>query len=283
MPLLAQAWNATGHRLTADIAWQQLSAASRQQITALLALHPDYPRWVEKARSTETRAIFAEAATWPDDIRRDPRFHDERREAPTPAIPGLPDSARHLTWHYVDLADDGRVQAGEIEQQIERLSQLLRAGDSAAEMAWALPWLLHLVGDIHQPLHVGRHEDEGGNRFEIENPLSRRQPFSNLHRYWDELPGTTAWRGKRLQKATDDLLARYPAPVQGSVRRWRDESHRLLSVAYPPATGSLLPTVTEEFQQQTQDIANRRLVDAGYRLGRLLNDLLARGVPRGTP
>ena len=51
---------------------------------------------------------------------------------------------------------------------------------------------------------------------------------------------------------------------------WRDESHRLLALAYPKTAGSLLPIITEEFHQQARDIANRRLVEAGYRLGHLL-------------
>ena len=62
----------------------------------------------------------------------------------------------------------------------------------------ALPWLLHLVADIHQPLHVGLDGDEGGNKVEIENPFNKRLPFTNVHTYWDDLPGPPWLRGKRL-------------------------------------------------------------------------------------
>ncbi|MFZ2267672.1 MAG: S1/P1 nuclease [Azonexus sp.] len=281
-PLLAHAWNAAGHRLTALIAWQQLSTTSRQQIAELLARHPDHERWLEKSRSDAAHLVFAEAATWPDSIRHDPRYYDETREPPTLSIPGLADQARHKRWHYVDFDEQGQRQGGEIDRQIERLSQLLRSSHDSEQLAWALPWLLHLVGDIHQPLHVGRADDDGGTSFEIENP-ARRQPFSSLHQYWDDLPGPSSLRGKRLASRAGELLAHYPAPRQGSVPGWRDESHRLLGAAYPPSSGSLLPLVSEEFAQQAKSLAERRIVAAGYRLGRLLESIFAKRVSRETP
>lgn len=279
----AHAWNAAGHRLTAFIAWQQLSPPAQTAIIQALADHPDYPRWVDKAKSGQGVDLFAEASTWPDDIRHDPRFYDEDREPATPALAGLADTARHKRWHYVDLGAGGKVEAGEVDRQIERLSRLLRSTGKKAEIPYALPWLLHLVADIHQPLHVGRHGDEGGNRIEIENPFNKRLPFSKLHTYWDDLPGPPWLRGQRLERYARRLLDSYPAPAQGDVALWRDESHRLLGLAYPEAQGSLLPIVSEDFQQRSRDIANRRLVDAGYRLGRLLESIFSPRVSRETP
>ena len=80
-----------------------------------------------------------------------------------------------------------------------------------------------------------------------------------------------------------NLLTSYPAPVQGNVALWRDESHQLLAMAYPKEDGSLLPIITEEFNQQARQIANRRLVEAGYRLGRLLENIVSQRVSRETP
>ena len=113
---LAHAWNAAGHRLTAMIPWQQMSPTSREQISAILAHHPDYARWLEKAKTPDGAAIFCEAATWPDDIRNDPRYQDEMSDS------GQRDSSRHKDWHYVDLAPDGSVSSGQLERQIELLS-----------------------------------------------------------------------------------------------------------------------------------------------------------------
>ncbi len=278
---LCHAWNAAGHRLVAVIAWEQLSPTSRELIGSILASHPDYERWVQKAKSGDSPDIFAEASTWPDDIRNDPRFDDESGKVP--AIAGLPDNRRHKNWHYVDLRADGSVKEGLLDQQIERLREVLRSTADMAQISYALPWLLHLVADIHQPLHVGRHGDEGGNHVEIENPFNRRLPFSSLHTYWDDLPGAPWLRGKRLKQRAHDLIERYPPPPQANVRRWRDESHRLLAQAYPNAEGSLLPIITEEFQRWAIGIAEQRIVEAGYRLGRLLEETLKAGVSRGTP
>ena len=283
IPTLAHAWNAAGHRLAATIAWQQMSPTSQRLIAAALSRHPDYDRWAEKARTTAAAAIFAEASTWPDDIRHDPRFYNEGREAATPALPGLSDVARHKNWHYVDLDTAGKTQEGELDRQIERLSQLLRSTRKNEQITYALPWLMHLVADMHQPLHVGRQGDGGGNHIEIENPFNKRLPFSNLHTYWDDLPGPPWLRGQRLEKNVLRLRENYPPPEQGNVALWRAESHRLLAQVYPKVNGSLLPMITEEFQQQSREIANRRIVDAGYRLGHLLENIFALRVSRETP
>lgn len=279
---VAGAWNAAGHRLVAAIAWQQISPATREFVAQALARHPDHERWVARARSADAAKVFVEAATWPDDIRNDPRFHDEGENAPMPPLPGFPDRARHRNWHYVDVDDRGRPVRGEADRQIERLARLLRSTAKSDEISHALPWLVHLVADIHQPLHVGRADDEGGTAVEIENPFNKRLPFSSLHTYWDDLPGPPWLRGQRLQDKARRLVAEYPVPRQGSVALWRDESHRLRASAYPDAVGSLLPIVTEDFNRRAHAIAERRIVDAGYRLGRLLEINLGAGVSRGT-
>ena len=287
---LSHAWNAAGHRLSAVIAWQQLSPATQERLSQILASHPDHVRWVEKAKSTHEMFIFAEASTWPDDIRNDPRFHNDGESAP--AIPGLPDNARHKKWHYVDLRADGTVKDGLLDQKIAELTNMLhpknasygaRSTAAADQISFALPWLIHLIADIHQPLHVGQHGDEGGNQFEIENPFNRRLPFSSLHTYWDDLPGPPWLRGKKLEQKAAWLVEHHAAPIQADVRVWRDESHRFLAMAYPKAEGGLLPMITEDFQRQAKEIAQQRIVDAGYRLGRLLEKIFGTGVSRGTP
>lgn len=281
--MLAHAWNAAGHRLTAFIAWTQMSPATQQFVTDALRAHPDSPNWAARAKSSAPRDLFAEASTWPDDIRHDPRFYDEGREPPTPSLPGLSDTARHRRWHYVDLDADGRVKEGELDKQIDRLSHLLRSTAKMAEISYALPWLAHLVADIHQPLHVGRHGDAGGNEVQIENPFNKRQPFTSLHTYWDDLPGPPWLRHRRLAQNAGRLLEDFPPPVQGSTQLWRSESHQLVGQAYPQEAGSLLPIISEGFHSRARDLANRRILEAGYRLGRLLEAIHAARVSRETP
>jgi len=276
----ALAWNAAGHRLVAVIAWQQLSAPSRQAISAALAAHPDYNRWRERAGGQGEAAIFAEAATWADNIRNDPRYYDEGREPPLPA--GRYDSRRHKSWHYVDFDAAGRPAKGQLDRQIKRLDRLLGTTGDPAEITYVLPWLAHLVGDLHQPLHVGNTADEGGIRFVINNPFQRGQPLTSLHAYWDDLPGPSSLRGKRLWREAARLMAEHRPPAQGDVDLWREESRYLHASAYPRRSGRPLPVIDEKFQQQARAIADRRLAEAGYRLGRLLETRLRQRVSRET-
>ncbi|WP_374343163.1 S1/P1 nuclease [Azonexus sp.] len=267
-PLPAEAWNAAGHRLSAAVAWAEMSPATRDWVAAALARHPAHPRWQDKARPGEPMDILAEASTWADSIRNDP---------------DIPDADKHRRWHYVDFDARGRVAAGELDRQVERLAGRLRSTADPEEISRSLPWLVHLVGDLHQPLHVGRHDDRGGNALQIENPYNRRRPFTSLHAYWDDLPGPPWLRGRRLEQKAQRLRADHPAPAFGKVAAWRDESRQLLGEAYPDAVGSLLPLVDEAFHRRAQAIAERRVAEAGYRLGRLLEAIHRARVSRGTP
>lgn len=267
--LPASAWNAAGHRIVALIAWHQTCPQTQATVSQLLALHPDYPRWAE--HGDHSLSIFLEASTWPDDIRNDPRFDDE---GSLPPAPGFADSHRHRQWHYSDYSDDNATRSshGELELQLDRLSRLIADPKTSPQTkAYALPWLIHLLADSHQPLHVGRHADEGGNRFRIEDPENPRLPESNLHRWWDDRPGPPWLRGKYLERRVGALLERYPeVPPQGNIRLWLEESRELTRTRAYPATNRITP----EFHQQAQAVAERRLVEAGWRLGRWLEQLV---------
>lgn len=276
----AAAWNANGHRLIAGIAWTQLTPPARQHCLQLLERHPDYPQWTQKTRSTAPLAIFAEAATWADDIRDDPRYYDADRESPVPSPAGLIDNRRHRHWHYADRDRQGQPGQGELDRRSEQLLHTLRQDTRSTTAVWALPWLLHLVGDLHQPLHVGHAEDLGGNRFAVENLLTPRQPFTNLHAYWDGLPGRQSLRGERLERQLSRLLQQYPAPTRGEPRHWYAESRAALADAYPEHDGSLLPVIDAEFDRRARRLAEHRLVAAGYRLGWLLEEICGAAVPR---
>ena len=281
------AWNAAGHRLSALIAWERLEAPTRDAVAALLRQHPDYERWQLRANGADPDlTAFLEASTWPDDIRHDKRFYTADREEPTSTQPGFPDMERRLSWHYVDRplgpSENLLPSPGLIDRQLVALAQTV--GDRKAKLsarAYALPWLIHLVGDAHQPLHAASRygpdgqSDHGGNKVTISNPLHSPSSSTNLHRYWDDLPGPPWLNGQGLQSAAIALVGHFaPAAVTATSEQWIDESWRIASeYAYPPVIDGV-PTITAEFHESSLAIAKRRVTEAGYHLAELLRQLL---------
>jgi len=91
LALPAEAWNATGHRVIAAIAYDRLTPGTRARVDELIRRHPDYPRFITPAASVRA-----------GQIRSDPRFYDESGSAaaPTPLLAGFPSMARHAAWHH---------------------------------------------------------------------------------------------------------------------------------------------------------------------------------------
>ena len=287
----ALAWNAAGHRLSARIAWQQLDPDTRQKIARLLAQHPDHQRWIARAKGgSPESAAFIEASTWPDDIKKDARFYDAGQEEPTLALPEFPDRQRHRDWHYINRplgqpAKEPR-SFGQLEQRLGVLAS--QVGDAKAEdrqRAYALPWLIHLVADAHQPLHVvSRYDaqgrgDEGGNRLSIEHPFHPRRSSMSLHAYWDDLPGPPWLRGEPLERLAASLAAACPPPPPpGGMPVWLQESWAIAKSSAYPAGDDPVPTLSAEFDQRAHAIARQRIAESGYRLAELLKRLLGETV-----
>lgn len=273
------AWNAAGHRLSAIIAWQRMAPETRAFIAETLRHHPDHGRWREKAGADDTALIFAEASTWPDSIRRDPRLGDDS----TSPLPGFPDMLRHHDWHYVDFDRRGKRGRGQLDRQITALSETLSTTEDGERIAWALPWLAHLVADLHQPFHAGYPEDSGGNSLLVENPDDARRPFVSLHTWWDDLPGKSGLRGKRLRQRAGALLAEQMPVQQGNAALWLGESRALLPSLYPESAGSVALLIDAAYRERTRIIAERRIGEAGWRLGGLLDAICRQRVSHGTP
>lgn len=285
----AVAWNAAGHRLSALIAWQQLDGPTREKVSGLLARHPDYTLWEDRTVSdSHQMTIFVEASTWADEIRYDSRFHDADGET-TRLLPGFPDMQRHRDWHYVNRPLTGSPATsaipGQLAQRLEVLaSELGNPRIRVQQRAYALVWLIHLVGDVHQPLHVvSRYDasgqgDQGGNRLLINNPQNPRSPLTNLHAYWDELPAPPSLRGERLEALAATISAMHPpTPPAGGFQRWLQESWQIArESAYPAPDGFDPPTITAEFHARASAVAKRRIAEAGYRLADLLRKLVGK-------
>jgi len=203
-------------------------------VSNLLHEHPDYARWLKRAGDGDAKRVaFIEASTWPDDIRQDQRFYSAGVDEPTPTLPGFPDMERRRNWHYVNRPLEDKRQnhsrnlarndpvSGLLDQQLVALAKILAApstlGAPASERSYALPWLIHLCGDAHQPLHTSiRLDAEGqwdrlGNGVNVINPFNPRKNSTTLHAFWDDLPNP--WlRGEHLDAVSRALSARYSHP-----------------------------------------------------------------------
>lgn len=293
-PVPVLAWNGAGHRLVAAIAWERMAPEAREAAGRLLRQHPDHPRWVRRAGEQEgERGAFIEASTWPDDIRKDTRFYSAGKEEPTPTLPGFPDMERRGSWHYVNIPLDGprggKPLSGQLDRQLDATAATLGGATSPElERVYALPWLIHLVGDVHQPLHTSaRLDSEGewdrlGNVLKVSNPFNSRKPVSSLHAFWDDLPGPPWLRGERLDAAAGALMAAHrPGARATTSRRWIEESWQIArECGYPAATGDPPVVVSEAFYKTSREIADRRVALAGYRLADLLNRIFASGNQR---
>lgn len=251
VPVSALAWGAQGHRLVAHVAETRLAPAAKTEIDRLLAGEPD----------PTLHAI----AAWADELRsNDPDL-----------------GKRSAGWHYVNIAEDNcHYEAPKhcsngncVVEAINAQSAILADRSKPdAERAQALKFVVHFVGDLHQPMHAGHGHDKGGNDFQ----LQYNGRGTNLHALWD---------GGMLyaQQLSDDqylqrLLA-LPAPqlpvrfeLPQAPRAWSEDSCR---IAISPGVYPHTRNVTDAYASQFLPLAETQMRLAGERLGTLLNKLLA--------
>ncbi len=316
-PTSAAAWNARGHMTVAAIAWERMTPLARQRAAALLMLNPDYQEWVRnKPVADHGRIAFMEAATWPDDLRgrtcnsQAPVPGCIRDEGYTPTDAnadlniGYQDRRLRRYWHFKDLpfSTDGTPTedpfSPDAETQIDAFGQSLRSsnlGDDAK--SFNLSWLLHLVGDVHQPLHAtarftasDRDGDAGGNGVVACPPAGTQCRTSGrfrdtLHGLWDNAIGTSASSNSAYAKARA-LLAQLDTPggfltmvvartdLDAPTATWLTESFELAKMyAYQapigPAGGPYYPD--GHYRRDAGSISEQQVVIAGLRLANLLN------------
>ena len=285
----AYAWDELGHRVVARIAWDHMTPRAQAAAVRLLMNAPagsGIPALASDAGAAQRgRELFVMAAVWPDIIRSS--SYVGNRYA-------------HSNWHYVNFFWEQRVPGGpaidrpdrgtdgELVTQLPRLAATLTdpaAGDSAR--AVALAWVLHLVGDAHQPLHNSARitpqdpqGDRGGNLF----LLAGMYPRSNLHAYWDALVGfAEPWRaGDRDEAAyvgrVSAGLARRYTPgwargrmLPGRFEQWSREGVALAGRTLYPAWLVRGQPAPARYQTVAWTAAQPRLALAGYRIAELLN------------
>lgn len=245
LPPQAHAWGPLGHRLVGHLAQSELSPKARAEVAHLLG--------------GEAEPTLAGVANWADDLRS--------------SDPGL--GRRSSKWHYVNLAEDGcRYDAARdcergdcvVEAIRRKRAVLADRTQPAAARAQALKFLVHFVGDIHQPLHAGHSHDRGGNDVQV----NLDGKGSNLHRLWDSELLATAGKSEPewLQR-----LRRLPAPGDAGQEpaRWAEASCRVVlrSGFQPPRA-----KIGQDYVLRWRPVAEDRLRSAGHALATLLNDAL---------
>ncbi len=293
LALPAAAWNATGHRIISAIAYDRLTPAAWAKVDDLIRAHPDYSTLFTADALTDSaaraRAAFLYASTWPDVIRGDTRFYDETRPdfVQTPLLPGFASMSRHVTWHYYDIpfAPDGAKPT--LQSPPHALSELRRmlvhiSSEPMADAAYDLPWLEHILGDVHQPLHATTRflkaqpkGDAGGNFVFV---ASNAGQSITLHAYWDNLAGTDP-SDDAVSKFAASVTAEYPASSDFSLNpnRWLKESFKLdrsdvYSFGLGTGTKDQPLHLSAEYDARAKVIARQRIALAGYRLAAVLNE-----------
>lgn len=304
-PTSALRWDATGHRAMAAIAYDRLRPATRQRVDALLRAHPDFARLaegVDAATPAGIREVFLRASIWADRIRSDARFYRENdpRATPTPLLPGFPSMARHEQWHYLvrSFSTDGTptiplATPNAATAAAELADQLANASAPASTRGYSLVWIIHIVGDLHQPLHGTSRSsrdhpngDSGGNRVFV-RLWPDRADSANLHGVWDGWVGR-AERETRLDDIARGLAAGLPVPAASpsadldvpdgaelgrTVLAWANESAtiaRYMAYDLPARDAQGPPPLSDAYRAQGERIARQRLALAGYRLAALL-------------
>lgn len=234
----AYAWGADGHRLIADLAEQRLDPATRTEVLRLLSLEPG--------------ATMGSVSTWADDIK----------------------SRSTARWHFVNLPDDCSYVLERdcpggacVVEAIRRQASVLSGQASDLEKLTALKFLIHLVADVHQPMHAGRASDKGGNLVQL-RAFGRG---TNLHALWDSLlikhrpGGIDALRGSVEERLPSSSVH------QASPEAWAIESCQVSRTPdFVPTERELAPSYATTFDV----VLLERIAQAASRLAGLLTAAL---------
>ncbi|MFY9559518.1 MAG: S1/P1 nuclease [Terriglobales bacterium] len=287
-------WGNVGHMTVAYAAYQKLTPAAKKRVGALLKLNPDYKKkWsalipAGTAPKDRPMMFFMIAATWPDQIKGETGYTNDPQGGPNSSQnTGYTDHMQHRYWHFVDtpFSQDGTplgaIPAPNAGTQIAAFRAVLASSDPDPLKSYDLVWLLHLVGDVHQPLHAATRvskTDPGGDRGGNNVTLCKKPCKSELHAFWDDLPGTGAdpnaavLVGKKLPKADATLASKTDAAT------WIAESfaaaQKSVYVNPPIGPGDGPFTLTAAYRAAAQKVAKERVALAGARLANMINNEL---------
>ena len=238
-------WGVVGHRAIGQIAENHLTKKAALAVKDILG--------------SESLAMVS---TYPDEVRSYQKY------------------AYTAPWHYVNVAhglteDQFKAELKNMEKDniykaiLNCTSDLKDATKTKEEKVFALKFLVHLVGDLHQPMHTGRSEDSGGNKIKIK--LMRRE--NNLHGLWDS--GLIDYAGMTYKElaATCDVISKQEQKAwqKDDVATWAFESYQMSQELYAEAEKN--PEFDYDYYPKHADFIKKRLAQAGIRLAGILNEI----------
>lgn len=285
MPGSAQAWGEEGHEVVGTLAYQRLTPKARKAVDALLARDKD----------TLTAPDFVSRTTWADKYRDSDRNTTRERYQAT------------RRWHFVDIelagggasldqacfgrpplphgvpASSGPEDACIVDKLAQFKKELADPSTHATERLLAFKFLLHFVGDLHQPLHASGHHDGGGNGVAVLAEGLKRP--SNLHSYWDsylirQLGTTVATASANVGALITPAHA--AAWSTGSFEDWAAESNvKARTVAYHFAGqksfvddhGDTVEVLDARYTARALPVVREALAKAAVRLAQVLNEV----------
>lgn len=239
----ASAYGPTGHRVVAELAYRHMTPEARANLDKLLG-----------------DRFLAEVATLPDEMRSNP---DEfwQREA--------------SVYHYINVPPGRSYEeaeknpAGDAFTALQKFTAVLKSGNASdADRQRALWFVVHLIGDLHQPLHVGHPHDRGGNRIDV----VWKEELTNLHMVWDEHLidhqnlSFTEWSNFLDKKITPEkvMLWQQAKPID-----WIHEGLDLRIGIYEDGKGIL----SWDYIYKYTPLVKQQLSKGGIRLAAYLNDI----------
>ncbi|HZX80433.1 MAG TPA: S1/P1 nuclease [Lysobacter sp.] len=250
-------WGRLGHRLVAELAQDELKSDARKQVDELLAGEPG--------------ATLASIAPWADEVRsKDPVLG--KRSAP---------------WHYVTVhADDcdydaasdckrGDCVVGAIEKQAAILAD---RGQPVEARRTALKFVVHFVGDVHQPLHAGNRPDKGGNTVQVRLPTATGgERGSNLHSTWDsgliDLTGRDEATYLRHLRSLPLAVPMGRPALPPQAAQWAEAS---CAITLRPGLYPGSARLDADYARRWTPVIDEQLRRAGTHLAQVLNAALAR-------
>ncbi|HET6255750.1 MAG TPA: S1/P1 nuclease [Puia sp.] len=245
-------WGVTGHRTIGKIAAGHLTTQAQTAVRELIG-----------------DTTLAEISTWPDEVRSQPAYRSTG------------------SWHYINLplglsfADfDAKVKGmtqPNVYSALLQQEKILGATTSTREQkVEALKFIVHFVGDLHQPMHVSREEDKGGNTIQ----LNYDGNGTNLHALWDSK--LIDHQGLTYEQMAD----KYDHATPAEIRQWQSEpliqwiweSYQASSKLYEEVDAMKTRAIDDSYYQAHIAIVQDRIEKAGIRLAGVLNEIFKNGL-----